>query len=474
MSAVTSAAASSSTSRTNTYPLVTTAGLQTIPNATNTSSAAASGNPSFPIAAIAVVAIVGGLVAIFIAYRLYVWSFRRCALRGKNPLPEARLAGQGSMSPLVAGGAGMGSAPSQMSMAFVDGGRRSVSALGFSGRAREESWGGENYLGAGGQDWSPNGSSGAVSPLSPAGAISREGSPIYPNFNNDSRTGSRGSLSGMAGMNSSASRASMASSLGAPRRSLYGINAHVNGPQMRSLPSTNRLSGAPHAPHSRIDIIPPLPLAPPPGQVIPTDKSTLDFAPSSGIGKDGELINLAAPFGEASRPEAHLYPSVGHSFPPHQQPHSQGYGSRGRRSPSGSATPNSSSSHSSPHRHRGHLQTHSSSSSQPSTSSSSSAQQHPTPPPPINTNLPPSSAALVANGPTSPLDKLQQRIAQEARRDAKARERSERVKRANEGDDGTRSSGSASGSSGPRSQEGVEGYRAPGEMLEDRLGARLR
>lgn len=237
-------------------------------------------------------------------------------------------------------------------------------------------------------------------------------------------------------MHSSASRASMSSSsAGAPRRNLYGANAHVNGPQLRSLPSSTRLSGAPHAPHSRIDIIPPLPLAPPPGQVISTDKSTLDFAPSSGIGREGDLVNLNGPFGEGSQQVVNSFP------PPHQQQQ------RGRRSPSGSATPASSSSNqSSPHRPRGqgqgHLPTHSSSSSHPSTSSgTTSSSAHPLPSP-INTNLPLPSAA----GPTSPLDKLQQRIAQEARRDAKARERSERVRRANEGEDGTRSgSGSDAG-----------------------------
>lgn len=304
------------------------------------------------------------------------------------------------------GGGGLGRAPSSLSMsaAFVEEGK---------GRQREQSWGGQ-----GEKEWplSPQGgSSGTMSPE----AISRGGSPIYPSF--DSRNASRASFSGLGspmspgGMNSSNSRASMASSFtqSAPRRSLYGLNAHSSGPQLRSptLPPTTRIAGAPHAAHTRVDIVPPLPLAPPPGTVVSMDKKTLAFAPSSGIGKDGELVNLEAPFGE------------GHSFPPPRQH-------------SGTATPSSSGS--SPHRSsargygQGHLPTHSSSSSHPSTSSSHSSARN-APPPIITSNL----HLALGGGPASPLDKLQQRIKEEARRDAKGRERSERVRRANEGDDGT-------------------------------------
>ena len=49
---------------------------------------------------------------------------------------------------------------------------------------------------------------------------------------------------------------------------------------------TLRLPGPPHARHSRIEIVPPAPLGPPPGSVVATDKTTLAFSALSGIGHD--------------------------------------------------------------------------------------------------------------------------------------------------------------------------------------------
>lgn len=56
------------------------------------------------------------------------------------------------------------------------------------------------------------------------------------------------------------------------------------------MPRQPRLSGPPHARHSRVEIVPPRPLAPPPGTVVATDKTTLAFSPLSGIGSGNALF----------------------------------------------------------------------------------------------------------------------------------------------------------------------------------------
>lgn len=56
------------------------------------------------------------------------------------------------------------------------------------------------------------------------------------------------------------------------------------------IPRQPRLSGPPHARHSRVEIVPPMPLAPPPGTVVATDKTTLNFSPLSGIGNANNLF----------------------------------------------------------------------------------------------------------------------------------------------------------------------------------------
>lgn len=56
------------------------------------------------------------------------------------------------------------------------------------------------------------------------------------------------------------------------------------------LPRQPRLSGPPHARHSRVEIVPPMPLAPPPGTVVATDKTTLAFSTLSGIGNSNALF----------------------------------------------------------------------------------------------------------------------------------------------------------------------------------------
>lgn len=250
-----------------------------------------NGGDVFPTAAIAVLAIVGGFAFIFAAYQVY----KRCSRRFNSsnaevtPYPETRTI----KDPLDAGAGAFASLPSAKwgTGGFDSMGRRSASGLA---RSRQASWGGDSWGGGYGSsekgDATPS-SAFAVTPLAPGSPTSREGSPGPAN-------GSRGSLNAfpsqgsMSGIPNSSTR----NSLALPRRSAgthnragssysAGGSPHLGGGStLHSFPSGNRLSGAPHNPHSRIDIVPPLPLAPPPGQVIASGKSTLDFAPSSGIG----------------------------------------------------------------------------------------------------------------------------------------------------------------------------------------------
>ncbi|GAA5944713.1 hypothetical protein JCM10213_009199 [Rhodosporidiobolus nylandii] len=261
-----------------------------------------NGGDDFPLAAIAVLAIVAGLAVLFATYKLYRWfSARRGAAVEPEPYPETRgLAG--AMSPGVGGGSTFGFG-SQMSLAgggFDSMGRRSGSGLGFA-RSRQASWGGDSWAGQGGGYYNEKGDLApsppfASSPMAPGSPSSRQGSP--------GPGGSSGSLAAFPSQGSMPASATRGS-LPPPRRSFYSTST---GPQllhsrtassfsssaMGGLPgmvythSGNRLAGAPHSPHSRIEVVPPLPLAPPPGTVIATDKSTLDFAPSSGIGAGGQ------------------------------------------------------------------------------------------------------------------------------------------------------------------------------------------
>lgn len=319
----------------------------------------------------------------------------------------------------------MGSGPSLMSLAYFEG-RRSASALDMysSGpptmRQREESWGGDSFGEK--EGWSPNGSASVLH------------------------------------MGTATSRQSLASSAaggaGGAKRSFYGAGAAVNGPQLRQQASSTRLNGAPHAPHSRIDIVPPLPLAPHPGTIIAMDRATLDFAPSSSVrpGEAGGSLGLGPAFEQVRA-------SI--SADANREAGSRGeYDERSGSSASSSAggsgggsSDRYASSRGSPHRARmaatGAATQSSASTSSSSTSSPPLAMSRPMPPP-INTQLAAASSQESGSGhgsaPASPLDKLQQRIAIEARRadarEAKARERTERVRRANQGDDGTWSQGS--------------------------------
>ena len=197
------------------------------------------------------------------AYRLYLFILRRRIAREPTPYPEARLSTGGGPS-----------SPTLMSHAYGPGGesdRRSMS---------ESNWGGSSYALAG-YDRERNSSfRGPAGPFSPparsgANSPSSQGRASPETFTYEAPLGARpGSTSPHGG-----------SSSGGNRRRSYGPEPlRVGSP-------SNRLSGAPHANRSFIDIVVPLPLAPPPGAVVSTGKSTLGFAPNSGIGEGPRTRN---------------------------------------------------------------------------------------------------------------------------------------------------------------------------------------
>ncbi|GAA5904868.1 hypothetical protein JCM6882_003227 [Rhodosporidiobolus microsporus] len=365
----------SSSTWVNTIPAATqvvpSIGLDGQPT-TSPSPSEDNGGDTFPTAAAVVIAIIAAVVVLFAGYKLYKWSHRwRASANESEPLPEAR----GFSAPRSPAGGAFVSLPSQMSMAFNGGnggggmdsmGRRSNSGFGSMARSRQASWGGDSWGGGYGYgekgDLTPSPPFGGT-PLPPGTPTSREGSPGPHGGANDSR-GSLANFPSSGTLPPSSTRNSLGPTV--PRRSYYSSSA--SGPQLlhsrtassfssspllgstsgggggiSQFPSGNRLAGAPHNPHSRIEVVPPLPLAPPPGTVIATDKSTLDFAPSSGIGKDGQaqgaeewlnIVEAAGKHGGAGDVQERLNPAfdgayhttVSHSAYPHphhqqQQPH---------------------------------------------------------------------------------------------------------------------------------------------------------
>lgn len=298
-----------------------------------------NGGNHFPTAAVVLVSIVAGVVGILLLYKAYVWTARRRRDPSDDELlPSSDARGfSGGPSPLMGGFATL---PSSMSVAFNGGGvdstgKRSMNGLGGfnSARGRQASWGGESWGGF--NEKSPNGSG--------------EFTPSPPFSSPGSANASRASLGGFP--TSPSGRNSFGLPPTVPRRSFYSSSASgsqlfpasrtfssvspPNGstPGAHVFPSGNRLSGAPHNPLSRIEVVPPQPLAPPPGAVVATDKSTLDFAPSSGIGKGGDgapedWIEAVAGGGEAEErlnpafdgsyghPTTYATPGPPHSFPP--------------------------------------------------------------------------------------------------------------------------------------------------------------
>lgn len=271
-----------------------------------------NGGDIFPTAAAVLTGICGAFVAVWLGWRLYRWrhrSWRSSYADDEPPLPETSVYGlpKRSMS------GGFATLPSQMSLAFngagggggaVDSmGRRSISGMGTLACSRQASWGGDS--------WGGFEKGGDLSPSPPyAGTPVPPGTP--PGRDELLLGSANASRASLGGFPTSSSRASFAggpsSGPGMPRRSFYSSSAagstlhhhsraqstfSVSSPHLagasnaRDFPSGNRLAGAPHNPASRIEVVPPTPLAPPPGSVIAADRSTLDFAPSSGIGRGG-------------------------------------------------------------------------------------------------------------------------------------------------------------------------------------------
>lgn len=329
-------------------------------------------------------------------------------------------------------------------------GRRSESGFGSYGRSRQASWGGDSWGAFEKGDLSPSYPY-AGTPTGPGSDISRGGSP----------TSDAARLTPSPFPNSS-TRGSLAPSF--PRRSYTSgsqpiplhsrTNSSFSSGQLLS--SGNRIAGAPHNPHSRIEVVPPAPLAPPPGAIVQTDRTTLDFAPSVGIGRGDnsetaeEWLNLGSP--EQHERETlnrqfdgttyaytgnHSLPSPQqHAFPPSPQsgPSSASSSSsriRGRPSlphlrPS-PVGPGVASNLSSPRDlsastvGSGRPSPNSSEASLPPQPQTSHGRHRAAPPPPVNVNVPQHSATNSisisdeSQGQRSPLDKLQRRIEREAR-----------------------------------------------------------
>lgn len=240
----------------------------------------------FPLGAIALLAVIAGIALLVLAYRFYRWSYLRAqrtqAIEDYYG-PESHALNPSARSP---GPGGFASLPSQISLGQggVDSmGRRSMSGFGGAGfRNRQTSWGGDSW-GAGGLREKDGGD------FSPPTQGSRAGSPVMYDASRPSLSGiptqssSRGSLAGppRRGIYSSSTSGSQILS---PTRTMSSFSSPALGANAGVFPSGNRIAGAPHNPRSRIEVVPPAPLAPPPGLVNATDKSTLDFAPTAGIG----------------------------------------------------------------------------------------------------------------------------------------------------------------------------------------------
>ncbi|GAA5897363.1 uncharacterized protein JCM6883_006674 [Sporobolomyces salmoneus] len=436
--------------------IVPSIGLDGKPISTGGGSSVDNGGNEFPTAAIVIISIIGALVAFFIAYKLYVWTYGywRHQRDDEDALPETRAlagGGGGASSP-----GAFATLPSQASFAPPIGagsmaGRRSESGFGSYGRSRQASWGGES--------WGGFGEKGDLSPSYPYAGTPGPGSDIS---RGGSPTSDAARLTPSPFPNSS-TRGSLAPSF--PRRSytsgsqplLIHSRTASSFSSGQMLASGNRIAGAPHNPHSRIEVVPPAPLAPPPGAIVQTDKTTLDFAPSVGIGRNDnsetaeEWLNLANSSHHQQQQQETINPRYDggnpyqstslpsprhHAFPPSPQSGSAassssssrgGPGIRGRPSlphlrpspatagPGGSIPSNLSSP-------RDRSASTTGSSSRPSPNSSEGSLQHsnrapPPPPPHVKVHSATNSLSISdeSQGERSPLDKLQRRMEREAR-----------------------------------------------------------
>lgn len=227
-------------------------------------------------------------------YRLYRWLYLRAqraqAIEDFYGPEKSHL----SRSP---GPSGFASLPSQINLAgqSVAGGldasgRRSS---GFAGaRSRQLSWGGESWGGP-----AAAGMASRENDFTPPAQDSRDTSPTPYNASRSSLSGvpnqsARSSFAGPARRPYYSSSAS-GSQILSPSRTMSSFSSPYLGATpagSQQFPSGNRLVGAPHNQHSRIEVVPPAPLAPPQSQVIATNKSQLDFAPTSAIGSASTLF----------------------------------------------------------------------------------------------------------------------------------------------------------------------------------------
>jgi len=321
--------------------------VQTIPPSTNDGSTVAkSATGDFPLAAIICVAIVGGIIFLFICYRLYVRLWRRRQQsaaydtysssdepKSPNPLLQhhhplmtqrATMYGSSSFSPfgpstssstLLYPAYAHGSYSSRGSLAalssegslnnitnqqhFFAGGHSAESSHTLSTSDSRMATLNQLEGGGGGIIAGPSSSSSSF------GSNSRPTSPQgLPRHN--SQFGSLNYIRGDSSMSTDqlrtqGSRLSTFQAATRSRESLGGRRSMLSPQQFGSQsslsvplttrPASSRISGAPHLRHSRIEIVPPQPLAPPPGTVVATDKSTLAFSSLSGIGTPDRMPN---------------------------------------------------------------------------------------------------------------------------------------------------------------------------------------
>jgi hypothetical protein len=234
---------------------------QGVPTQTLASDVNSNTSHGIPIVAVAILGVAGGLIGLLIVWRLYklAWRFR-------NRSKEAALL------------------PSLRSQPAMTHHRSSSALLPFSGNSEANL----NSLARPYYRFKDSASFSSSKLDDEKGSDSPD-SPSTPNsatmLANPSVTESRPDLNSTRSTNylrSNASRQSMAS------LSNYQLASARGQPQRRPMSNysvgNRRLSGAPHSPYSRVEIVPPQPLGIVGNSVVATDKATLNFSDHSGIG----------------------------------------------------------------------------------------------------------------------------------------------------------------------------------------------
>jgi hypothetical protein len=235
------------------------------------SESVASDHHGIPVVAVIILAIAGGLIGLFVLWRLYkaVWRFRHSK--------------ETSLLPRSVHSRDMTS-HRQSSSALLPFAAQSETSLNALARPyyRFRDSGSFSTLS---HHPDEKGSDSPESPSTPSSAtLLAAGSPeVRPDLNSNMSTNY---------LRSNVSRQSM-SSIASPAPSNSRASVISNGQRrsgVQSFAGSNRLSGAPHSPYSRVEIVPPQPLGVIGNSVVATDKATLNFSDQSGIGDDRETL----------------------------------------------------------------------------------------------------------------------------------------------------------------------------------------